>query len=229
MLHFDLKNNPPTTEQIKRERSKYTIKHVYLTGLTSLFVLIIIVIAVLSIFKLIHSDEFGISDAVTAVILVSIFSVAGVGFCISAINKYDELVFCGVFGGLSIIFISYNFFTTEWHTFRLIIGICGALLSLYLANTFFIWKEYFLSQIDSLAFLSDTDRARCPQILDFCRQYDLCESYRLAVVKQNRSLTVGEADMIEKWSDEADTRRVAEIERQEHDRACQLLQSSDAG
>lgn len=70
------------------------------------------------------------------------------------------------------------------------------------------------SRLAALKPLPKADRSRYPKIIDLCRQDAQCDQYRMALAQLGRELTIGEADMIEDWVANANTRQKAQERRQ---------------
>lgn len=81
-------------------------------------------------------------------------------------------------------------------------------------------------QLALLSFIDNVEHLhRCTAILEACQQDADCEAYRLAVAKQGRSLTVGEANIITRWVEEVEVKKRKEEKQSQV--ACTMLRSTE--
>lgn len=110
--------------------------------------------------------------------------------------------------------------------FGALIGtLMGALIGTGAGTVFDSRRTYLFKSLFSLTSLPDVAKDRCPEILSFCQQNKICESYRLAVVRLDRPLTVAEADKIQEWVEGAGLSQTDKAHQQEI--ACAMLRARE--
>lgn len=223
MLTFDIHQTPPTAEQIDQERDRVqgTLRGFKILA-GGLFLTLLVVTAGLQLFLYLQGAMSGskIVGLAGFVVVAFVGSVVVGGFV-----GGDFKMACA--GGIGFIAVAVAYIFSGAVVYGAV-GLSGfpadaiPIIALVIACILVLrglWKlDEYKKHLTLLIPLPEANEARCPEILDLCRD-KACEAYRLAAAIMDRPLVVAEANMMEAWVKDADNRRVKD--------ACRLLQSKE--
>jgi len=205
MITFDLKQTPPSKEEIEEERVYLERELAKNTHRRTLMIVLYFLIPLAAI---VASWQFGLIDGKTAVVIaVAAGAIVAVAAGVAAV--------VGVVAGVS---------ASPGAVAGAVIGavVTGAVERLYNCEANLETRLASLSGLEQQEYMH-----RSPAIFQVCQQDADCEAYRLAVAKLGRALTVAEADMMEEWVDGGKAREEKEEKLvREQQEACAMLGSA---